>query len=386
MEQAMTGSGRRRTVAMVFAGGIAAQLLTIGIARFSFTPLLPVMLEQTALSPVTGGLLGGAIYAGYLAATLLLSLVRAPATRWALYRAGIVLAVLTCFTMAIAENSLLWAISRFLAGASGAAGMLLASEFLLGWLTARGGSRDLAPHFAGLGLGISLSGVVALMIPELRWDGQWLAFGALALVLAPACWLLVPAPAPRPAPTRADGTGQPKRPASSAAWFWLFGLAYLTAGWGYAVGATFYVSILGSNMFWILLGLACSAGAIAGSAFARRFGAHLTLTGCYVVQIVALAMLAVPMAESLALLSAALFGGTFIAIVSLSLAEAGIRAAEPGRAMARMTLMYGIGQVGGPLVTGALRSVTGSYTLALLLAALLMALGIVVLFLSRRLS
>ena len=54
--------------------------------------------------------------------------------------------------------------------------------------------------------------------------------------------------------------------------------------------------------------------------------------------------------------------------------------------MARMTLMYGIGQVGGPLVTGALRSVTGSYTLPLLLAALLMALGIVVLFLSRRLS
>ncbi|WP_335948132.1 YbfB/YjiJ family MFS transporter [Salipiger bermudensis] len=386
MEQAMTGSGRRRTVAMVFAGGIAAQLLTIGIARFSFTPLLPVMLDQTALSPVTGGLLGGAIYAGYLAATLLLSLVRAPATRWALYRAGIVLAVLTCFTMAIAENSLLWAISRFLAGASGAAGMLLASEFLLGWLTARGGSRDLAPHFAGLGLGISLSGVVALSIAELRWDGQWLAFGALALVLAPACWLLVPAPAPLPAPTRSDGTAQPKRPASSAAWFWLFGLAYLTAGWGYAVGATFYVSILGSNMFWILLGLACSAGAIAGSAFARRFGAHLTLTGCYVVQIVALAMLAVPMAESLALLSAALFGGTFIAIVSLSLAEAGIRAAEPGRAMARMTLMYGIGQVGGPLVTGALRSATGSYTLALLLAALLMALGILVLFLSRRLS
>ena len=89
MEQAMTGSGRRRTVVMVFAGGIAAQLLTIGIARFSFTTLLPVMLEQTALSPVTGGLLGGAIYAGYLAATLLLSLVRAPATRWARIRAAL---------------------------------------------------------------------------------------------------------------------------------------------------------------------------------------------------------------------------------------------------------------------------------------------------------
>ena len=207
-----------------------------------------------------------------------------------------------------------------------------------------------------------------------------------AVALPPSQRLRAAGNPPRPAPTRAGGTGQPTRPASSAAWFWLFGLAYLTAGWGYAVGATFYVSILGSNMFWILLGLACSAGAITGSAFARRFGAHLTLTGCYVVQIVALAMLAVPMAESLALLSAALFGGTFIAIVSLSLAEAGIRAAEPGRAMARMTLMYGIGQVGGPLVTGALRSVTGSYTLALLLAALLMALGIVVLFLSRRLS
>ncbi|NDW01895.1 YbfB/YjiJ family MFS transporter [Salipiger sp. PrR002] len=381
MEQvSRTGSGR----VWVFAGGIAAQLLTIGIARFSLTPLLPVMLEQTELSPATGGLLGGAIYAGYLAATLLLSLIRAPTIRWRLYQAGIILSVVTCFSMALTENNVLWAVSRFLAGASGAAGMLLASEFLLGWLTARGAPRDLAPHFAGLGLGISLSGLVALLVPGLRWDAQWLTFGGLAVLLAPVCWFLVP----RPIQAAAGGSGGrpevPNRSGSPSLWFWLFGLAYLTAGWGYSVGATFYVSILGSNLFWVLLGLACAAGAIAGSAFARRFGSHLTLKGCYAVQIVALLLLAFPVAQPLAVLSAALFGGTFIAIVSLSLAEAGMRAAEPGRAMARMTLMYGIGQVGGPLVTGALRGHTGSYMLALLLAALLMCLGMLLLHLTRR--
>ena len=377
-------TGRGRTVIMVFAGGIAAQMLTIGIARFSFTPMLPVMLEETKLSPVTGGLLGAAIYAGYLAATFLLSFVRSPDIRWRLYQAGIFLSVVTCFSMSLGESNVLWVVSRFLAGASGAAGMLLATEFLLRWLTTRGGTRDLAPHFAGLGLGISLSGVVALLVRSLTWEGQWLAFGGLALVLAPACWLLVPRPPRTASGLSGNGHVQQDHSGTSPAWFWVFGLAYLTAGWGYSVGATFYVSILGSNFFWILLGLACAIGAIAGSAFARRFGSHVTLKSCYAVQIVAMLLLAFPVGQSLAILSAALFGGTFIAIVSLSLAEAGMRSAEPGRAMARMTLMYGIGQVGGPVVTGSLRSMTGSYTSALILAALLMGMGMLLLQVSSR--
>ncbi|MDN5569526.1 MAG: YbfB/YjiJ family MFS transporter, partial [Paracoccus sp. (in: a-proteobacteria)] len=57
----------------VFAGGIAAQLLTIGIARFAYTPLLPVMQEQAGLSAEWAGILGALIYAGYLLGTLTLA-------------------------------------------------------------------------------------------------------------------------------------------------------------------------------------------------------------------------------------------------------------------------------------------------------------------------
>lgn len=370
--------------ALIFAGGIASQLLTIGIARFAYTPLLPVMLNETGLSPVTGGLLGGAIYAGYLAATLMLSVIRSQEMRWRLYQIGIILSVVTSFSMALGENTVLWAVSRFLAGASGAAGMLLASEFILGWLTARGLGRDLAPHFSGLGLGIALSGAMAILVGGLSWDAQWLAFGLLAVLLAPACWFLVPRPLPAAATPPGNKPARPGDRTSSAAWFWLFGLAYLSAGWGYSVAATFYVSILGRNTFWLLLGLACALGALAGSVAARRFGTHATLKGCYAAQIAALLLLAFPVGQVMHIVSAALFGSTFIAIVSLSLAEAGIRATEAGRAMARMTLMYGTGQVGGPLVTGALRSLTGSYMPALLLSAMFMCLGMLLLHLTRR--
>ncbi len=48
----------------VMLGGICTLVLTIGIARFAYTPLLPLMQAQAGLSDAAGGWLATANYLG----------------------------------------------------------------------------------------------------------------------------------------------------------------------------------------------------------------------------------------------------------------------------------------------------------------------------------
>lgn len=374
----------RALVIRTYAGGIATQLLTIGIARFAYTPMLTVMQDQGVLDARLSGLLGALIYVGYLLGAMILSVLKNGALRLALFRCGLLLAVAGTFGMGLTDSPWLWGLSRFAAGFAGAAGMLLAAEFILIWLTRHKLRPDLGPHYVGLGIGICLSGVVALLLGHtMAWERQWLILGALAVLLLPLAWILTPAPDGEA--RRVAGQTHSGHVPATRTWFWLFAAGYFTAGWGYAVGATFSVDILkgliGSNdaavIIWILLGLSTSFGAIFGSVAARRFGLQKVLLLCQIGQTLALLGYALPVGPVLPFLSALLFGASFMAVVSLSLMLTGLKMPQnPGAGMARMTLLYGIGQILGPAVTGWLVETSGVYQLSLGLAVGLMVAGL----------
>ncbi|WP_170317754.1 YbfB/YjiJ family MFS transporter [Paroceanicella profunda] len=383
-------------VIAVMAGGICAQMLCLGMARFAFTPLLPLMEAQAGLSIRDGGILGAMIYAGYMTGVLSLALLRGPRLRYAMYRAGLVIAVLSTAAMALTTDVLLWGVLRFLGGACGAAAMLLASEFLLGWLLRNGRRPDLGWHFAGLGLGVVLSGSAALaMAGRLDWDSQWLVLAGIGLLLLPPAWVLVPRPEgpARGGPAVARPSRGEEPPPPGRAWFVAFGLSYLAAAWGYAVCATFAVAIVAGSggglgqgaTAWIMIGIAASAGAVLGSWVAQRVGAFATLAGAFVAQILAVGLLLLPAQSGASLPAAALFGATFIAIVSISLTLVGLRVPDnAGRVMARLTLCYGVGQVLGPAVTGVLTEAAGSYAPALIVSMLVLLAGLGCLVATRR--
>src|SRR2546430_13524654 len=58
----------RRRVALA---GLAALAVAMGIGRFAFTPLLPMMQDDAGISLAQGGYLASANYLGYLAGALL---------------------------------------------------------------------------------------------------------------------------------------------------------------------------------------------------------------------------------------------------------------------------------------------------------------------------
>lgn len=369
----------------VIAAGICALVLTVGLARFAYTPLLPVMRADAGLSAAGGGWLATFNYLGYLAGTLLVARVGDMHLKFRFYRLGLLLAVVSTGMMGAATHMATWGVLRFVAGLSSTAGLLLASGLVLHWLLAHQRRPRLGLHFAGLGLGIAVSGLAAAaMADHLLSSQQWLALGALALVFLIPAWAWMPAPVPI---ASANGAAAPAPPGQR--WRWLLIAAYFCAGFGFVVSATFIVAILvqtpafagRGSWVWVLVGITAIPSTFAWDRIAMQLGLIRALMLAYALQTVSFVLPLLDDGLWSGATSAVLFGITFAGIVSLTLTVVGRHYPHnPAKAMATLTLSYGVAQIIAPAVAGTLARESGSYQGALVLAAIMMAVGIVLLW------
>jgi len=370
----------------VITGGICGLVLTIGLARFAFTPLLPLMQLQTGLSDAAAGGLAAVNYAGYISGALAVAWIDDVRWRHRLYGWGLWMALLTTAAMALTTWMPVWGLSRYLGGLCGAGGMLLGSGLVLGWLMRQGRRPELGLYFIGIGLGVVVSALGAWGLSFLwpDWSSQWLAFAAIGLVFFVPAWLWRPPVPPVVAPSAASGSG----PAVSRRWMLTMAGSYFAAGWGFVISATFTVAIVEREpalagqgaLAWALVGLAAMPAVFVWDKVARRLGDTRALLLAFALQTVAVVLPAVSGSLAAALLGAIGYGATFIGIVSLTLALVGRRAPQnPGKAMARLTLSYGAAQMVAPVVAGAMAQATGTFKGALWLTAGVMLLGMALL-------
>jgi len=374
----------------VLTAGICSLILVLGIARFAYTPMLPLMQHQAGLGVAEAGWLAAINYVGYMGGALFASLITDMVLKDRLYRIGLVLAIVSTLMMGLSSNFTTWAISRFVAGLSSAAGMLLGTGLILNWLIRHNHRSELGIHFSGIGLGIAAASItVAITINSFDWNQQWYLFAGLGLLL------LIPALRWLPAPDRSTvtKTGREMKDAPPSPIFLrLFMLAYFCMGMGYVVSATFIVAIVDhipelagrGTLVFLVIGLAAAPTCIAWDFIARRTGELNALILASIIQIIGIALSL--FAEGLipALLGALLFGGTVMGIVSLVLTMAGhYYPTRPAKMMGKMTLSYGAAQIIGPAITGWLATHYGGYAAGLYLAAGVMATGTLVLVVLR---
>jgi len=366
----------------VMLGGVSAITLALGPARFAYTPLLPLMHTQAGLSLADGGALASINYAGYISGALLVAWIESPTVRPRLYVLGLVLGVLSAALMGLWSSFAVWAVARYIGGLAGAAAMLLGSGLVQGWLVRHGRRPELGVQFSGIGLAIVLSALGSLAMAALQWSWalQWRANAVLAL------GLLVPAlawrpPAPPEAPRRA-ANGPPRR------WLaWLMA-SYFCAGWGFVVNATFTVAMVEHQpllagkgpLAWLLVGVAATPAVFVWDRLARRLGDIGALALAFVLQITSVVMPALSAGLAGALGGALLYGTSFTGLVSLTLALVGRHSpGNPGKAMARLTLSYGVAQVLAPTLSGRLAQASGSFHSSQWLTAAVLALGLLML-------
>ncbi|CAN5710809.1 MFS transporter [soil metagenome] len=366
----------------VLSAGIFSLILVLGVARFSYTPLLPLMQQQAGLGIAEAGWLAAINYAGYLSGAIIASRISDLVLKDRLYRIGMLLAVASTAVMGLTTNIMIWALSRYIAGLSSAAGMLLGTGLILNWLIRHNHRSELGISFAGIGLGIAGCAIAVTMFsPWLDWQQQWFAFTAMG------CLLLVPAlrwlPAPDQSGLTTGGQKMEDNPPSPL-YLRIFMATYFCAGIGYVVSATFIVAIVNKlpglegkgNLAFLAIGIGAAPACINWDLIARRTGDLNALILASILQIVGILLPVMVGGLFATLFGALLFGGTFIGMVSLVLTMAGrYYPTRPAKMMGKMTLSYGAAQIIGPAITGSLAARLGSYNAGLYFAAAAMVVG-----------
>ncbi|MGB3275069.1 MAG: YbfB/YjiJ family MFS transporter [Castellaniella sp.] len=351
--------------------GLLALAVAMGIGRFAFTPVLPMMQTDLGLSLSQGSWLASANYLGYLLGALLVThLSWSPAT---LLRAGLWTVVLATAAMGLDSHWLGWLSWRLLAGVASAWVLIGTSALCIARLNATGQTERSGVVFAGVGCGIAFAGLACMGLTLAGTTAShawlWLATAALAGLLgASMLWRTVDAAAPTPAPA-------PASPATAAAesshattqatacaapsLHWGLILCYGVYGFGYILPATFLPAQARLlvpdpwlfSLAWPVFGVAAALSTVISSRLTRRYTRPQIWAGAQVVMAVGVLAPVLWHALPAILLAACCVGSTFMVITMVGLQEAQAVVGQAGakRQMAAMTASFALGQLIGPI-------------------------------------
>ncbi len=345
------------------ARSAAALAAAMGIGRFVYTPILPLMTTQAGITAHTAATLATANYVGYLAGALAGSVWPRLARSVAVCRVSLLVLVGSLAVIPWATTTIEWISLRTLAGLTSALVFVIAVNTLLEHLHGR------PAHLAGWGLGgvgggIALSAVLVLASGE--WKLAWWTSAAAAAVLTVVAWTMHPAPEKAGTPQTGVRQRVPHRT------FTLLATSYTLEGIGYIIAGTFLVAAVAQGAphwlgggTWLVVGLATVPSAALWAALSARWSHPGLLVVALCVQAAGIAAAAFFGGVAAALVGAVLFGGTFIGVSTLALAAG--RLLRYPRAVALLTAGYSVGQIVGPMVVGPL--LHDGYRPALLVAA-----------------
>ena len=404
------------SAAAIAVAGLVALAVAMGIGRFAFTPILPMMLHDGVVDLHAASWLASANYIGYLIGALGCTLQPRiwarlpqlpPVDASLLVRSGLVGTALLTLAMAVPSPAL-WPTLRFAAGIASSLVFVYSSGWCLAQLAVRGRPALGGVMFAGPGAGIVASGLIAsaMVMWHMTSAEAWLVFGVMAALLTASVWRgFAPsavrdrspaaagaaAAAPSPVP---GATGTPHGSVEVAT----LAFAYGISGFGYIVTATFLPVIARASLppaspwldlFWPIFG----AGVIVGALLATRvrIGGDLrfVIASCYVLQAIAIGVgIGVPTAAGFAL-GSFLLGLPFTAITFFALQEVRhLRPLQIASTTGLLTVLWSIGQAAGPPMVALLLhrggTVDAAFTLALTIAAAALVGGALVFLASAR--
>ncbi|MDR8399181.1 YbfB/YjiJ family MFS transporter, partial [Paraburkholderia sp. USG1] len=165
--------------------------VALGIGRFAFTPLLPLMLHGSAFGQPQidiqhGGWLASFNYAGYFVGAVACAALRIEPAR--MVRVGLAATVLLTLAMGVTGQFWVWAAVRFLAGAVSAMTFVFASQWGLRRLAELGAPEWSGVIYTGPGAGIVGTGLLVTVADGYGPAMGWLGFGLVGAVLSIAVW------------------------------------------------------------------------------------------------------------------------------------------------------------------------------------------------------
>lgn len=339
---------------IVVIGGLS-MATAMGIGRFAFTPLLPLMQQAQGLSLANGAWLATVNYLGYLVGAVL-GFAWPPrpgaSTRW-----GVTLVAVSTLGMAVSAGMPVWLLLRFVAGIASALVMIGVAGWALTQLASAGRGKLGGLVFGCVGMSIAIVGALTFVIATTVGDPRiaWALLGITSALIAATTWRTL---SREPASHVASLDQAPPVDREG----WLLIVCYSVAGFGYIVPATFLPAVARAlvndpavfGWIWPAFGIAAAIGTVGVSTFLSRVPPRTICAVGMLVMAVGTLVPVLHMSIGALIVSAVCVGGTFIVVTLAGLQEARrIAHAAPARAVAGMTASFALGQLAGPLLSHA---------------------------------
>lgn len=371
---------------LFLVGGIFSLMIAMGIGRFAYTPILPLMQEALTFTDAVAGYLASSNYAGYFVGAILTGFLPLKKHKTFYLRGSLLVSIITTCMMGLSHSYILMLIIRFISGVASAFIFVLASSIVLDKLAAAGKTDWSGYFYSGVGLGIFFS---TLFIPSFNdlfmWEGVWVGLSIISSILTVFVWFWLK-DSPNTIIKKDEQVVITQAPPLK--WLpWLI-IAYGLEGLGYIVTGTFIVSIaektstFSSNpaFVWMVVGLGAIPSCIIWSTLAKKWGFVKSLVFSMTLQALGIALPVFWLSQTSLIISALLFGATFMGITTLATTLARqMNPTNSSRIIGYLTAIYAVGQMIGPTIAGILSSYTQSYNSALIGAAGVILIGAVLL-------
>lgn len=321
-----TSTTPRNAIWLPIFAGLCASLVSIGLARFAYTPLIPSLIQAHWFSASDVVYLGAANLVGYLIGALIgHPLARRTSNKSALRL--MMLAVTLSFFACGYPLSVSWFFGwRLLSGIAGGAIMVLVAATVLPHVPASRRGLASGAIFLGIGLGIAGSGTLVPPLLSLGLQDTWFGLGVLALVLTAASWFGWPS-----APQAATLTSSVEDAnVSTDPQVYLLFAQYAFMAAGLVPAMVFLVDYVarglgaGSHvgaLIWVMYGIGAIIGPVSYGFLADKLGARLSIRLVLVIQAIAVGLLSISSSFTALALLAVILGSFPPGIVPLALAR-----------------------------------------------------------------
>lgn len=381
VDQARGMSERSASAIAIARAGLIALAVAMGIGRFAFTPLLPMMQTDEGLSVSAGAWLASANYLGYLIGAL--AAMWMPARAAIAIRVALIVIGVVTVAMGVTNGFTVWILLRAAAGIASAWVLIHASAWCLERLAAS--SRPLLNGivFGGVGAGIAAAGGICVLLMHFNATSAqaWIVLGASSLALTLVIW-----------PTFSSEAGVASRAtqgAQGAAPSWnresvRLVLCYGAFGFGYIIPATFLPAMARQAIHdplifgwsWPIFGAAALASTLVAAVLPPSLGNRRLWIGSQLLMAGGVALPVVWPGIAGIMLAALFVGGTFMVTTMVAIREARqVAGVNATGLIAAMTAAFAIGQIVGPISASFLVGRKGNFSAALLIASLLLVLS-----------
>ncbi len=371
---------------------------SLGLARFSFAVILPVMKDGLTLTFIQTGLVASAMFFGYLASALFTGKFIQRYKEKKVIIASMMMIVIGMLMSASAEQFWFVYLSCLITGAGSGAGNITSLGLAGKWFSPPHRGKALGITNSGSGLGMVFSGFVIPLVVLLNAEGwriSWgiLAFCVLAIMLVNFLFLVEN---PKKLNLKPIGTAQAKirtyentgiiiQDVYRNKHIFLIGLVYFTWGFSYLIFSTFFVDFLiteaniemnSAGKLFAIAGICSIVSGFIWGTISDKIGRMLTLFLIYFIQTILLFAFALTASFTILLIETILYALTLWAVPTVIVAAVSDITApvKTPLAIGYITLFFGIGQWVSPMITGSMIENIG-YTMAFCLSAAICFIG-----------